>query len=196
MHGKGTFKSPSGDSYKGEWKDDKIGGKGTYYYQNGNVYSGEWRDGTRYCGVMSYAYANGDVYDGEWENDLKDGKGTMKFSNGDEYKGEFKNDQLHGEGVMTYAAGDLLKSSGEWNNGKKHGNGKFEDTTRREEVYYKNDEAKSSPRSRKRNSKVPSVKRVSKGVPMALMLIIVFDLFLTLNMEKIVASAIDFNLNT
>jgi len=33
-------------------------------------------------------YNNGDIYDGNWKNDLKEGKGIMKYNNGDEYNGE------------------------------------------------------------------------------------------------------------
>ena len=60
----------------------------------------------------------------------------MKYSNGDVYEGEFSNDKMHGEGVFEYATGDLLKSTGEWKDGKKFG--EFEDIPRPKpvKVYY------------------------------------------------------------
>jgi len=81
--------------------------------------------------------------DGQWREDRKDGKGIMKYHNGDVYTGEFSDDNMHGKGVFEYAAGDILKSIGEWKDGKKCG--LFEDIVRSsKQVYYDNDEVKSN----------------------------------------------------
>ena len=40
----GATKYENGDSYVGEWKDNKRHGKGTYRYADGNKYVGEWKD--------------------------------------------------------------------------------------------------------------------------------------------------------
>ena len=86
-------------------------------------------------------YANQDIYEGEWQDNCKDGKGVMKYHNGDAYEGEFSNDKMHGKGTYTYAAGDIMKSIGEWKDGKKCG--AFENIVRfSEQVYYENDELK------------------------------------------------------
>ena len=98
---------------------------------------------------MTYANQDQDIYtyDGEWEMNRKDGKGKLTFHNGDVYEGEFSNDKMHGKGTYEYAAGDILKSIGEWKEGKKCG--LFEDivsvSVRVEvgkQVYYDEDEVK------------------------------------------------------
>ena len=43
----GTLTFSSGDTYVGEFKDDKISGQGTYTYADGNKYVGEFKDGKR-----------------------------------------------------------------------------------------------------------------------------------------------------
>ena len=53
------------------------------------------------------------------------------------YEGEFSNGKMHGKGTFKYAAGGVLKSIGEWREGKKFG--LFEDIVRKQ-VYYDNDE--------------------------------------------------------
>ena len=87
--------------------------------------------------MIHQTYANQDRYDGEWKEGDKHGRGTMKFHNGDVYEGEFSNGKMHGKGTFEYAAGDVLKSIGEWREGKKFG--LFEDIVRNQ-VYYDNDE--------------------------------------------------------
>jgi len=124
--------------YDGEYKDDMANGTGTFNYENGNVYTGEWRANDMH-GKELMTYANQDIYDGEWKEDCKDGKGTMKYHNGDVYTGEFSKGKMHGKGVFEYAAGDIMKSIGEWKEGKKCG--LFEDIVRSsKQVYYDNDE--------------------------------------------------------
>mmetsp|Transcript_19230 Transcript_19230/g.32777 ORF Transcript_19230/g.32777 Transcript_19230/m.32777 type:complete len:124 (+) Transcript_19230:2-373(+) len=87
-------------------------------------------------------YANQDSYDGEWKEGFRDGTGTLKYHNGDVYVGEFGKGNMHGKGTYEYATGDILKSIGEWKEGKKVG--LFDDIVRvRKQVYYDNDEAKS-----------------------------------------------------
>eukprot|EP00984_Skeletonema_dohrnii_P022530 scaffold11656_cov85-Skeletonema_dohrnii-CCMP3373.AAC.1 len=66
-------------------------------------------------------YANHDIYDGEWKDGGRDGKGTMKYHNGDVHEGEFRKNKMHGKGTYEYADGDVLKSIGEWKEGKKCG---------------------------------------------------------------------------
>ena len=77
--------------------------------------------------------------DGEWKDYREDGKGTMKYHNGDVHEGHFSKGKMHGKGTYEYAAGDVLKSIGEWKEGKKCG--LFEDFVRvSKQVYYDNDE--------------------------------------------------------
>ena len=55
------------------------------------------------------------------------------------YEGHFSNNKLHGKGAYEYASGNVLKSIGEWKEGKKCG--LFEDIVRKR-VHYENDEVK------------------------------------------------------
>ena len=127
-------------------------------------------------GVMTYA--NGDIYDGEWKEGRMDGKGTKKFRNGNEYEGGVKSGRAHGEGVLTYAAGDLVKSSGEWKDGKRCG--KFENIVR-EQVYYdyENDKAKSVSTTERENKAQPDQNMDHVVFPMTLLLCVVFGKFLS-----------------
>ena len=65
-HGQGTWTSPSGYKYDGEWKDGKRSGQGTQTYPDGGKYEGSWKNGVR---------LNGTSYD-------KDGEIYKKYVNG------------------------------------------------------------------------------------------------------------------
>ena len=39
-------------------------------------------------------------YIGQWNNNIKKGKGIMKYRNGDIYDGEWKNDFRNGKGIL------------------------------------------------------------------------------------------------
>ena len=45
MHGQGTMLFSNGDSYEGEWREDKRHGQGTYTYAGGGWSSSEWYKG-------------------------------------------------------------------------------------------------------------------------------------------------------
>jgi len=45
MHGQGTMQFTNGDSYEGEWREDKRHGQGTYTYAGGGWSSSEWYKG-------------------------------------------------------------------------------------------------------------------------------------------------------
>ena len=65
-HGQGTWTSPSGYKYDGEWKDGMRSGQGTQTYPDGGKYEGSWINGVRW---------NGTSYE-------KDGKIYEKYVNG------------------------------------------------------------------------------------------------------------------
>ena len=44
-HGPGTYTNGYGDTYTGEFKDDKFNGQGTAKYADGSKRTGEWKDG-------------------------------------------------------------------------------------------------------------------------------------------------------
>uniref|UniRef100_A0A3Q3Q9V1 MORN repeat-containing protein 3 n=1 Tax=Monopterus albus TaxID=43700 RepID=A0A3Q3Q9V1_MONAL len=105
-HGNGTqVWKKSGAIYNGEWKFGKRDGYGTYYVlrpetkKYAKKYDGEWKDGKKH-GYGMYIYNNSTVYDGEWRVDLRSGWGRMYYENGDTYEGEWIKDKNHGQGIM------------------------------------------------------------------------------------------------
>ena len=50
----------SGDTYEGNWKDDKQSGNGTYSWNDGRKYVGEWENGQQQGSGIEYA-SNGDI---------------------------------------------------------------------------------------------------------------------------------------
>ncbi len=120
--GYGELTLRSGDSYKGDWKDNLFEGDGVYVYSQANAkYEGQWyqglQDGIGYYQCPEFAYR------GEWEDGWINGKGKMVFSNKDQYLGNFVENKFYGEGVYLFANGN--KYDGEFINGKFNGLGSF-----------------------------------------------------------------------
>lgn len=76
--GKAKVEYASGDSYDGEFNDEKMKhGQGTYTWMGEEnddgeravkaTYTGSYADGKR-CGVGKMTFPNGDVYEGEWKD--------------------------------------------------------------------------------------------------------------------------------
>ena len=63
-----------------------------------------------------------DYYEGQWENNIKKGKGFMKFKNSDEYNGEWSNNLRNGQGELK-KYGPLCYYAGEWSEGWKKSSG-------------------------------------------------------------------------
>ena len=68
----GTYTFDNGNTYAGEWRDDKPHGQGTNTYVNGDKYVGEFRDGD-FNGQGTYTWADGMVESGIWENGKRGG---------------------------------------------------------------------------------------------------------------------------
>ena len=120
QNGQGTYTSPDGAKYVGEFKDDKINGQGTYTSPDGTKYVGEWKDGKKH-GQGTYTFPSGAKYVGEYKDNKSNGQGTYTYANGDKYVGEHKDGKSNGQGTYTFANGD--KYVGEWKDGKQHGQG-------------------------------------------------------------------------
>lgn len=64
----GNYTLPSGESYVGEFREDKYNGNGTYAFPNGNRYVGEFRDG-KFDGQGSFFSSDRRlVQNGIWRN--------------------------------------------------------------------------------------------------------------------------------
>ena len=118
QHGQGTItfgleSEFSGEKYVGEWEYGKRDGIGQYTYPSGNKYIGEFKDHKR-NGEGTYIFANGDKYVGHWRNSKRNGHGTFTFANGDKYVGENKDSYFHGKGTFTWANGS--KDIGQFKN--------------------------------------------------------------------------------
>ena len=121
FHGHGVFKVADGDSYEGEYKDDKMHGHGVFKFTSGNSYEGEWKD-DKYHGHGVFKWADGDSYEGEYKDDNKHGHGVYKWD-GNSYEGEWKDGNQHGHGVYKGADGDSYE--GEYKDGKYYGHSVF-----------------------------------------------------------------------
>lgn len=108
----GRYAWPNGDSYNGEWLDDKRHGKGIDTYASGHRYTGEFADGQRH-GQGTYTFPDGESYVGEWREGKRHGVGTNIFPDGERYVGEWRQGDRHGQGVAYRADGAVLRS-GRW----------------------------------------------------------------------------------
>ena len=121
-HGRGAFRWRNGDTYYGNWRNDRISGHGMYTYANRDNYDGFFLSGEK-NGEGSFVWANGDTYAGNWADDQMNGHGVFKYKNGDCYEGEFLNGVKHGRGSYTSTSGN--KYVGEWHGDDMSGNGVF-----------------------------------------------------------------------
>jgi hypothetical protein len=101
--GKMTF--PSGDTYEGEWQDNKMSGEGTYWYKKSNdIYSGAWANNKK-NGEGRYEFgADSSILVGNWTNGQID-KGTWELKGTGKYDGEFKLGRPIGEGRFEFLNG-------------------------------------------------------------------------------------------
>ena len=129
-YGSHTF--ASGNTYVGEWQNNKYNGEGVFTFANGNKYVGEFKNG-KYNGQGTYYFlANnvnkGDVYTGEFKDNNKHGQGAYIFAKGGKYVGEYKNGKRHGQGTYYFLADNVHKGDvyiGEYKNGNRHGQGVY-----------------------------------------------------------------------
>ena len=115
-NGLGTINFPSGQKYVGEFRDDKIHGQGTFTFPSGQKYVGEWRDGKQ-NGQGTYTFPSGEKYVGEYRDGKRNGQGTFTFPDGANYVGEFKDGNYHGQGTLLGPTGGVIHT-GRWVNNK------------------------------------------------------------------------------
>ncbi|KAG5187628.1 hypothetical protein JKP88DRAFT_267838 [Tribonema minus] len=139
----------SGDTYSGDWRDDRKDGYGVRTWVSGNKYEGDWKGGMRhgkgtlwaaeggklrkmYSGDWAFDkrhgtgvnfYKNGERYEGEWAGHQRSGHGKMDYMNGDSYEGQWQQDERCGMGILRLANGDFY--DGHWLNDMKEGPGRY-----------------------------------------------------------------------
>ncbi|KAH3766616.1 2-isopropylmalate synthase [Pelomyxa schiedti] len=132
-HGCGTWHSPAGDIYHGQFDHGKISGTGRALFGDksqgggGGSYVGEWRD-AKFHGRGVRIWGDGTRYEGDWECGKEHGagtktwacdgtsiggvwemgvikSGTKRWPNGDEFTGKFTMNGCCGEGTATFRSG-------------------------------------------------------------------------------------------
>ena len=111
-NGWGTMFHPNGDTYVGEWLNDKHYETGTYISSDNRIYTGVFGIHRRISPSGSalktsrkprcVICTNGDVYVGVVKNWRPNGWGTMLQANGDKYVGEWLNGEHHGTGTFMF----------------------------------------------------------------------------------------------
>ena len=81
----------------------------------GDSYVGEFKNNKRH-GYGTNKWANGESYTGYWANDKRHRLGTTVFPNGSRYEGQYKNNIRNGNG--TYYDDSGTPRSGYWENGR------------------------------------------------------------------------------
>ena len=95
--------------------NDSKGAYGTQTFDNGDSYTGQFKDDKKH-GKGILTSLNGRTYDGYWENDIPHGPGVATFPNGKTYTGEYKHGRPFGQGMWTYKTGETY--SGVWEKGQ------------------------------------------------------------------------------
>ncbi|CAD7947745.1 unnamed protein product [Amoebophrya sp. A120] len=106
-----------GESYKGEWLNDRKHGYGVFTYKDGgSKYEGQFahnkREGEGVLWMAEGKLKMRKEYIGVWKNDKRHGKGTAFYPHGECYQGEWQDNKRHGEGQMKYKDGSLYV--GQW----------------------------------------------------------------------------------
>ncbi|CAF1592868.1 unnamed protein product [Adineta ricciae] len=63
--GYGSYTSPDGGHYEGEFKDGEMHGRGTYRFSDGDTYDGGWEHDSK-CGYGIYTWTSGQRYEGQY----------------------------------------------------------------------------------------------------------------------------------
>jgi len=102
-NGQGTYVWPSGREYIGAWKNGDRAGQGTMTVSDGTKYVGTWKDDAYLLGTMTQA--NGGIYEGPFVDGVYAGTDTFTFGSGKKYVGEFMNGFFEGQGTTFYTDG-------------------------------------------------------------------------------------------
>lgn len=112
-HGFGQFKTKS-CSYKGNWYKDTMHGQGVMTWDDGRIYRGQFLS-NKFHGYASMKFPNNIRYVGHYANGLKHGIGAVYWDDSLAcWSGQWVNGKRHGEGVYTDPDGKVMK--GMWSN--------------------------------------------------------------------------------
>ncbi len=92
-----TCSDKYGESYVGEWRENKANGKGVHIWATGDKYEGDWFEFLKH-GYGTDFFANGDKYIGQYRYGKPWGRGRYEWSSGAVYEGEFEEGHKHGKG--------------------------------------------------------------------------------------------------
>ena len=98
--GKGKIWFESGDTYEGEFNDNKFNGYGHYIWaKNKQEYKGNYING-KYHGEGFYKWGENEYYNGEYVNGIKEGEGELSFKDGKKFFVNFTNGKPNGIGIF------------------------------------------------------------------------------------------------
>jgi hypothetical protein len=122
----------NGDTYVGQVRASVPHGHGTYRWNDGRIYRGEY-DQDRRHGHGVYEWPDGQVYEGDFYYNRREGNGRYRTGDGQiQYQGQWTNGQYQGRGTYEYVdpqTNALVIYTGEFHDGKPHGNGQEETMT-------------------------------------------------------------------
>ena len=114
--GKGKILFESGDTYEGEFNDNKFNGYGHYIWaKNKNEYKGNYLNG-KFHGEGVYKWGENEYYNGEYVNGIKEGEGELSFKDGKKFFVNFTKGKPNGIG--TFQDQDGNRCEVEFINGK------------------------------------------------------------------------------
>jgi len=118
-HGEGTMTFVDGAEYTGGWKNGMRSGQGKQIYPNGDMYDGPWLKDNKHGDKGKFVWADGSMYVGPFNNDKRHGDGKLY-----KFEGVFETDPKKDEGYK-YEDKKLYRLcyDGEWEDGRKHGEG-------------------------------------------------------------------------
>ena len=112
----------NGDTYIGEFKNNRMNGYGIKITQNNDYYIGEFENNKiNGYGIFILDNDQGGI-EGDWKNNSLTGYGIL-IKNNTIYKGEYKNGKREGYGIIRIDTEEEYK--GEWKNNKQCGYGIF-----------------------------------------------------------------------
>ena len=111
----GTFTTPDGMMYEGQWEFRERNGRGTLTFPDGRKYVGGFKSDQRH-GQGTMTWPDGRVYTGDFHFGARTGQGTMTYRDGHKYSGEFKDGEKHGRGTLIDADGKAVE--GQFRNGE------------------------------------------------------------------------------